>query len=295
MGGSSGGGGSGEVSWPQYLEDYHAQLLNSVVNSAIPTMISANPYTAADAFDPTTDLGLAWDAVCEFDAFVDAMSHESDYQSAASTAKTTIDGIIDDTYIDADIAAFAAVIDNQLNTSILPQFKAGMRDINAVMSSAFVLGEGDIYTARTREVTKYGTDLRTKLHFQRNEMIAKGIDRMLTDLTSIANLEGDVARVSVDAKRIAIVAQKEQEDKNLEIEHNDATWENEAYVYGGNMLAGISGGTRGKAPPSQAQSALSGGLSGAAIGAQIGMAAGGVGAVPGAIIGGMIGIGASFL
>lgn len=294
MGGSGGGGGSsGAVSWPEYLENMHSTWLNALNNTLIPEMIANNPFIDQDAFDPATDLGLAWSAVCEFDAFVDSLNYINDWTNAITSVKSTVDSnIIDDTYIDADIAAFSDTIENELNTRILPQFKAGMRDVNAVMSSAFVLGEADIYSTFTKEVTKYGTDLRAKLHLQRNELIAKSTAVILQNLMTIGELEGKVANISVDAKRIAIVAQKEENDMNLEIDENEARWDNEAYVYGANMLAAISGGTRGggASKPTSAQSALGGALSGAAIGAQVS------GGNPlGAAVGGIIGLGAGLL
>lgn len=291
MGSSGGGGGgSGEVSWPQYLEDMHSTWLTALNTTQIPAAIALNPFSTAEAFDPASDLSIAWDAVCEFDAFVDALAYETNYASAMVKAKSVVDDTVDDTYIDADIDAFADILDNDMNVRVLPQFKAGMRDVNAVMSSAFVLGEADIYSARTREVSKYGTGLRHNLHLQRNDMIIKSMGQMLNDLTKAAELEGSVATLSVDAKRISIVAGKEEADMNLQIGEDDGRWNLEMYKYGGNMLAAASGGTSGTggSQPSKAASALSGALSGAAIG-------GSVGGVPGAVVGGIIGLGAALL
>ena len=36
MGGSGGGGGSGEISWPTYLEDQHKDWLGDLENNEIP-------------------------------------------------------------------------------------------------------------------------------------------------------------------------------------------------------------------------------------------------------------------
>lgn len=286
MGGSSGGGGgsSGEVSWPEYLETRHREMIDELMDYTIPTMIASNPFVDVDAFDPDEDLNLAWDAVCEFDAFVDAMSHESDWESAMTKAVEVVDGqVITDSYINADIQAFSDTIEDELNTKALPQFKAGMRELNAVMSSAFVLGEADIYSRFTKEVAKYGTEVRSRLHLQRSEIITKSANAIIAQLLETGKLESSVASVSVDAKRIAIVARKEELDMNLEIDENEARWENEAWKYGANMLAAISGGTVGAtgSKPSAGQSALSGALGGASIGATFG--------VPGAIVGGILG------
>lgn len=290
MGGSGGGsGGSGAISYPEYLQTRHQNYLDELWDTVIPEMIANNPFIDKDAFDPSADLTLAWDAVCEFDAFVDGLSHEGDWESAALRATQVIDGdIVNSSYIDADIAAFADVIDDDFNTNVLPRFKAGMRDVNAVMSSAFVLGEADLYTKRSHEIVKYGTDLRQKLHLQRNDMIIRSADRILQNLIQTAELEGKVANISVDAKRIAIVAQKEEVDTNLEIDDSEARWDMETWQYYGNAIAAISGGVASAkgSKPSKAQSALSGALSGAATG----MAIPGVGPLVGGLIGGVGGL-----
>jgi len=296
MGSSGGGGGSGEISWPEYLENMHSRFLNALADVEIPGAIALNPYTLAEAHDPAADLAIAWDAVCEFDAFVDGLAYEDNYESAMVKATTEVDKVFSDAYINADINAFADIIDNDLNTRVLPQFKAGLRDVNAIMSSAFVMGEADIYAARTREVTKYGTDLRLKSNLQRNEMIGAGVERMLNDLMSAASLEGDVARLSVEAKRISTVALKEQVDGDLKIGDAGGRWNLNMYVYGQNMLSGISGGSSSTGnEPSTAASALGGALGGAAVGAQIGSAVPGVGTAVGAVVGGLIGLGAALL
>jgi hypothetical protein len=284
---SGGGGSSGASDWPEYMKEIHEEWLDDLNDVEIPAMILSNPFTGAVSFDPNAELTIAWDAVCEFDAFVDGMTHETDWESAITKATTVIDAlIIDDTYIDADIQAFGDLLDDELNTDVLPQFKAGMRNINAVMTSAFVLGEADIYAKRNRDVAKFGTEARGRLNLQRNDMVLKSVERILGNLLETAKLEGEVARLSVDAKRISIVAQKEESDMNLEIGENDGRWNMEAYVYGQNMLAGISGGTRGSggSKPSAGQSALSGALSGASMGMATGNP---YAAVAGGIIGGI--------
>ena len=49
--------------------------------------------------------------------------------------------LVDDTTINAEVAAFTDEQDDERDTQILPRFQAGMANINAVMSSSFVIGE----------------------------------------------------------------------------------------------------------------------------------------------------------
>ncbi len=292
-GGSSGGGGggSGQVSYPAYMEAIHSTWLDAL--SAL--MSTGSPFAGDTAYDPTTPIAAIDAEIALFKTVVDALASETDWAAKMAAAKSYIDAsIIDDTYVDADIAAFAAVQDDQITNIVLPRFQAGMRDINAVMSSAFIIGEAFIEGMRDRDVAKYGTGLREKLHLMRNEMIMRGADRMLADLIQNIMFDKDVANLTYESNRLEIVAFKEQTDQDLSIDEADATWPLEIYQYSANMLAAIGGGTvtpnvQGK-QGSKAASVLGGALSGAAAGAALS------GGNPiGAGIGAAVGIGAALL
>ena len=295
MGGSGsggGGGGSGRVEYPEYMQTQHETWLTDI-DGVMDTAIGGSPYTGVDAFDPTDPLADAWTAVCAFNTVTDALDHESDWLSAITAARSEYDdNVVDTTQIDDDVNAFAQVLDDNINYVQLPQLKAGYRDANAVLSSAFPIAEAVLRGMAVRDVAKYATELRVKNHFLRAEWIAKAADRMLTSLLQRVVFEESVARISVEAKRIHIVAFKEQVDQDLDIDAKDGRWDLETYQYGANMLAAIGGGTAqtGQKEPSKASSALGGALSGAAMGMQLS------GGNPyGAAIGGALGLAASFL
>jgi hypothetical protein len=301
-GGSSGGGSSGEVDYPTYMKEIHEDLLNhsafgttdiidQSLTSVINTALGNSPFTGEAAYDPEVAMDEADTAICAFDTVVDAMDHTSDWQSAVINVASVIDdNIIDSDYIKDDVDAYAEIVDDEIEAKVLPQFEAGMRDANAVMTSAFVIGKALIWDGRNRDVNKYQTELRFKLHTQRNEIIIRSVDRMLSNLVHRVEFEKAVAALTTDAKRVRIVAMKEEVDQQLSIEESDARWDLELYEYAGNLLASIGGASTStkKSQPSQVQSALGGALSGAAMGAQVG---GGYGAA----IGGVIGLGASLL
>jgi hypothetical protein len=293
MGGSGsggGGGGSGRVDYPEYMKTQHETWLGDI-DAVMDTVIGQSPYTGVDAYDPTTPLADAWTAVCAFNTVTDALDHESDWLSAITAARSEYDdNVVDTTQIDDDVNAFAQVLQDQLDYVEVPKLKAGYRDANAVLSSAYPIAEAVVRGMGMRDVAKYATELRVKNHFLRAEWIAKAADKMLTNLMYRVQFEEAVARISVEAKRIHIVAFKEQVDQDLDIDSKDGRWDLETYQYGANMLAAIGGGTAqaGVKEPSKAASALGGALSGAAMGAQFG-------GVYGAAIGAGLGLAASFL
>jgi hypothetical protein len=293
--GSSSGGSSGEVDYPEYMKKFHENMLGdgnagSDITNVIDNLLGNSPYSGEAAFDPTTALDATDTAICAFDTVVDALGHETDWQSAIINAASVIDSnILDTTYFDDDIDGYAQLLDDEIESKIIPKFEAGMRDANAVMTSAFVIGRALIWDGRDRELGKYATEVRSKMHLYRNDMIIKSVERILTSLMYRVDFEKAVATLTSDANRIRIVAEKEEMDQNLAIAEGDARWDVELFTHAGNLLASIGGGTVSsqKGQKNSLQSALSGGLSGAAMGAQFGAG--------GAIAGGIIGIGASLL
>jgi len=299
MGSSGSGGSSGKIKYPAYMEAFHGSMLdddgtdtfaNSVVD-AINAAYGNSPFMSVVAFDPSTDITAMVSAITAFDTAVDALDNETDWSSAMTAAETAVDSLIDDTYINADINAFSDLLDDERDTKVLPRFKAGMRDINAVMTSAFVIGEGLIEAFGARDVTKYGTELRMKMNLQRTDGVIKSAEVMLTTLMSIIGYERDLAHYTVEVRRLSIAAGKEQDDRDLWIDEQDALWDLALFQYGNNALASIAGAaaTTKDKQISQAQSAVGGAISGAVVGNMI--APGG----PGAIIGGVLGLGASLL
>ncbi len=302
MGGSGGGGSSsGKIKYPAYMEAFHGSMLdnggadtftNSVVD-AINAAYGSSPFDSVVAFDPVTELTAMDSALCAFDAAVNALDNDDDWESAMTAARVEIDtNVVSTAYIDADVAEFSDLLDDERDTKILPRFKAGMANINAAMSSSFVMGEAIIEAFGARDVSKYSKELRMKLNWQRNEMIVKAAETMLSNLMSRIGYERDVAHYRIEMNRLSIAAYKEQDDRDMWLDEQDALWDVSLFAYGGNALAAIAGAaasTREKGP-SQAQSAVSGAVSGAAMGYMMS------GGNPyGAAAGAAIGLGASLL
>lgn len=108
---------------------------------------------------------------------------QMEWQEAIQLARAVIDtSVIDFNYLDDSVNSFARVHDDQISAVTLPQFQAGMRDINAVNSSAFILGQAVIDGFRNRDIAKYQSDLRLQMHSERNQMIMQSTELMLRHL-----------------------------------------------------------------------------------------------------------------
>ena len=228
---------AGKVDFPDHMKTIHQEWLNhtgtdNLTDSIVDTMnvaLGTNPLTSMTGLDPSTELTAMDTAVAAFNTLVDALVFNTDWEGAVDTVKTKADAaVFDDTYIDADIAAFGNELDDQIDNIVLPRFQRGLQDVNAVMSSAFVIGEAIIEGMRDRDVAKYGTDLRVKLNFQRNDFILKRIERVLNDKFTRIEMEKSVAHYTIEANRMRLVAEKEQKDTDNSITIDKAKWDLEA-------------------------------------------------------------------
>jgi len=185
------------------------------------------------------------------------------------------------------------------------RFAAGMADINAVQSSAFVIGMALMENQFSKEVSRFRAQIKAELfsktvmkaadatasayinrYATRDGFIAQAVNMMHAIFAMYLNAHDEAMKVGVETERMSLVAEKEQKDRQLEIDVAFARWDADTLQFAGNFIAALSGGVM--APigqkPSTAQSALGGALSGAAAGAATGNPIlAGVGAVLGGI------------
>jgi hypothetical protein len=316
MGG--GGGGSGSVDFPEYLKqiqrnildgsDWSEQIdtLNISIIEALNTSATNSPYVGTVSYDPDTVLQEGNVRLQATIDAINALNSAGDYASAITSATTSwpIETIPFDTGpIDADIESYDTLLTQQLDDIALPKFKAGMQNINAVISSAYIVGEAILRGYKDRELIQYGAALRTKIHTQNNEVngqlriartsqIQAGAGQIVAETLKKLDMISDMTRLSLDYNRIRIMAKKEELSEQLQFDEQDARWYMDSFQYFANVLASIQGGTaptQGQKRPSQTMSALSGALSGAATGAAIGAPYGGYGALIGAVAGAGLG------
>jgi hypothetical protein len=138
-------------------------------------------------------------------------------------------------------------------------------------------------------------DIKTREALEYKKLYLSAANQMLVYTFQILSSYDSYTKLSIEANRIKIVANKEYVDRNIDLDKEDALWDLSVFQYGANVMASISGGTSvtKTSGPSTAQSAIGGGLSGAAAGAMVGSAVGAP--VPGAIIGGVLGAAAGLL
>lgn len=235
MGSSGGGGGSsGEVSWPTYLEGAHEDWLIGTgvtmgdtysVTQLMQDAMAEAPFSAftdygvagfqaeidgaidfLEALSSTTNpvaswLGSTLDARDQYDAIIGdnpllespepeaALNITDGWEDPTLNADSDIESLVAaEAEITNAVDAFGDVMDDRLNTEILPRFEAGMRDINAVQSSAFVLGRAVIEGMIDRDVANFQGDLRSKAFLQKDGLLGQAAIEQ--DRLNAANTDG---------------------------------------------------------------------------------------------------------
>lgn len=291
---------SGAVDFPDYMKEVHedwmrqsADVVTSSITDLINAAVAASPYDSKTAYDPTTNLNAMSAAVTALNSRVDAIDPDGDWAAAVTAAETAFDGVIDTDFYDDQAEEFYNYMNDTLDNTIIPTFKGGMRDVNAVMSSAFVIGESVIRAFALRDANKYLADIKQKMQMAKVDSVFKGAERIIQSQLAQVELEKAVTHYTMEVNRMTIASEKDETDGNLAIAIGQEKWAFDAYQYGANVLAAISGGTSGAntgaSAPSSTQSAIAGALAGAAMGSQIS------GNWQGGAIGGIIGLGLSLL
>jgi len=275
-----GGGSSGEIDYPNYMETIHGEWLDNAGSdtptSSITDLMNAafgnSPYAGEVAYDVTNDVTALLAAVAVYNAVVVGFDAETQWEAVMATVRTEIDAnVITDADINADAAALRIELEDQLTAEVLPRFQAGMRNINAVLSSAFVVGQAILEDGVDRDVARHTSKLRVASYSDRNKMILQSSDGLMKIVLAWMDQHKALAAMEVESRRLTIVAESEERATQLDIDSSDAKWDMEAYQYGANVMASIAGGsvnTSGNRP-SQMKSAIGGALSGAAAGAMI--------------------------
>jgi hypothetical protein len=291
------------VDYPGYMQAVHAYWLDGTAGTVgttsglthiINDAVTTNPFTGLTGYDPGTAVTAMAAAITTFQAIITAMNGHTDYDTYQAAAVAQIDATIaPDAYILARVSAHALGLDTEISTKVYPRFESGMRDINAVMSSAFTIGKAIIEMDRNDKVDKFMADLRYQADNKRGDLIQAATSEMIRIYLQKVEFSRAIAALTIDELRLAIAAQQDYKTETKALAADLGRWPLEMYKYGGNMLAGIGGGTTGSVPTDGNKTAriIGSGLSGAAAGAMIGSAIGGdSGGGWGALVGGLAGM-----
>jgi len=189
------------------------------------------------------------------------------------------DDVIQGPEIENVITAHSNSIQNDIDTQVMPKFLAGMRDINSVQATSFVIGKAIIQDAHVRESNKFGAQVRMHALDISSELWSKHLEWNKAVIGTYSEMFKLYYTSHLDIDRV-----------NLEYLSKDDMWNINLFENARGILGAMHGGAATAQTgnePSQTQKAIGGAMSGAAAGYMV--------AGPyGAVVGGILGLAASF-
>ena len=260
--GNSGGssGGTTIIRYAPYIEDKHTSMLNAYRNYSLAFRSPANsPYkdfTAVEvdkAFFGTGYVITSFPSLYDmYGKFIAGLDIDVLYnQVFASTVNSP--------EVKNLITQEAISMDEDIEANVLPRFQTGMRDINAVVTSSFVIGKAMIEDSRVKSLQKFSAQIKAQL-------IPYAIDRWKTHLEWNKN----TVMVYAEVMKLYFSAKMDVSSMNYDYALKDILWPFTVMEFERAALGTLQGAysqtKTGEGGGSKVASALSGALTGAAIG-----------------------------
>jgi len=316
MGGGKGGGDvSTTIRYADYIESHHQDFLNEV-ETRRQAVIDDSPFSGRTpvAMDEGF-FGLGF-VLADFPSLYDMYGKFMAGLDIEVLYEEIFGNLMEGPVTHNLVSAEAAFLSDDLESTELPRFELGMRNINAVMSSTFVIGRALLEEARQKNLAKYSAGLqyalipvaseRWRAHLEWN----KGVIGMYSEIMKLyfsAKIDVDTHNEEILVKdRLWPFTVLEYERAAIGALQGATTTNHKAAggstmsrllsgalsgaAMGSMMMGGGGAGVAGGWMASAGGMAAGAGTAGAASGAMMGMAGGPAGMLIGGVIGGLASI-----
>lgn len=268
MGSSGGGGGGGgdsrqEVRYAPYIESKHQNFLNTIASSRA-AVIDDSPfdnYTDINVDDGFFGVGYI---LSSFPSLYDMYGKFMAGLDIGALWDQMYEDTVNSPVTEKLVATEAALMDDDIDTNVIPRLQTGMRDINAVMSSSYIIGKSIVEDARVKSLSKFSAGLKYNL-------ISVASSRWSTHLEwnkSVVGMYSELMKFYFSAKT-------DIDEVNYTMAVKDRLWPFTVLDFERAALGALQGAINSKtdvAGASTTAKVLSGALSGAAMGAMVGSA-----------------------
>lgn len=280
------------IRYAPYLEGHHQVLLDGYRDHAEwllwePSEQADRPYMDYDEITIETAFFGSGYALSSFPSLYDMYGKFMAGLDVEVLFDQHFGDTISGTVVSNVISEEALALEDDIVENAAPRFKAGLRDINSVISSSFLTGLAMMEVARTRAISKFSADIRYRLLPLVTERWKTHLDWNKTVIDSYAQI-----------LKFYLTAKMDIDNHNVEFHVKDKLWPfsiMEQYRVAVGTLHGAQSITETVKGASRAQKAIGGALTGASTGAMIGSAVPGIGTAIGAVVGGILGVGGGLL
>jgi len=267
MGGGGGGGGTQKtyIRYADYIEDEHKHVLYyySKLWENLETQSPFRNYTDVEVDDAFFGAGYA---ISSFPSLYDMFGKFMAGLDIEVLFTQIFEDTVNSPIVNALVSAEAAMMDDDIVMNSLPRMQAGLRDINSVISSSFVIGKSIIEDARVKSLNRFSAELRYRL-------IPLVPGRWMGHL----DWNKGVVGVYAELMKLYFSAKTDVDEINYAMKTKHLLWPFTILEYERAALGALQGATTQKsevAGASKAARAISGALTGAAMGAMVGTYAG---------------------
>jgi hypothetical protein len=291
MGGGKGGGDvETTVRYADYIESKHQDFLNIMVtrrNAAI----DQSPYANATVISVDDGFFGVGYTLASFPSLYDMYGKFMAGLDVEALYDQIYGDLMDGSVTNNLVSAEAALLDDDMETTLIPRMETGMRDINATVSSTFIIARAILEQTRLKQVAKFSAELK----YQLLPLIEKRWSAHLEWNKNVVATYNEVMKLYYSVKM-------DVEQHGLDVKAKNVLWPFTVLDYERVAIAAMQGATKsteGVAGGSKLQRGLSGLLGGASMGAMFGGSAmgGAMGLtnVTGGVTGGLLGLAAAFL
>jgi hypothetical protein len=291
MGGGGGGGGDTEttVRYAPYVEAHHQTFLDEIA-SQVAIALPNSPFAGYTPIDYLCGFFGVGYTLCSFPSLYDMYGKFMAGLDIDALYTQILEDSINNPAIDNLVSDHASELSDDIIQNASPRFVTGMRDINSVVSSSFIVGKAMMETARTKSIAKYDASLRFA-------MLPIASQRWSDHL----KWNKDVVSVYAEFLKFYFSSAMDLDNHNYSVTTKDALWPFTVLEYQRAALGAMQGASNSKSDVAGASTtgkviggALSGAVGGAMIGASYGSAVPGYGTLIGAGIGAVVGGAAAY-
>ena len=265
---SSGGGGSSTpantqsmIRYAPYVETRHSSFLTAIYSARV-TAIEDSPFESYAEVEVDDAFFGAGYTIASFPSLYDMYGKFMAGLDIEALWSQMFESTVNSSVVEDLIAAEGDLLDDEIETTSVPKIQAGMRDINSVMSTSYVVAKSLIEDSRTKLLAKFSADLKYRL-----------IPVAQARWESHLNWNKLVIGTYSEIMKLYFSAKTDVDEVNYAMAAKDRLWPFTVLDFERAAVGALQGATNSKtdvAGASTMSRVLSGALTGAAMGAMIG-------------------------
>ena len=250
------------IRYAPYIEDRHSNFLSTVYSERTTAIAAGSPF--ADYTDIEVDdafFGIGY-IISSFPSLYDMYGKFMAGLDIDALYDQMFEATVNSPEVDNLVSAEAALMEDDIDTNALPRLQTGMRDINSIMSSTFIVGKALLEDSRVKLTEKFRAQLKY-------DLIPVAQTRWSTHLEWNKGVVGVYAEIM----KFYFSSKTDVDEINYAMAAKDVLWPFTILDFERAAIGALQGATNTKtdvAGASTTPRVLSGALSGAAMGAMVG-------------------------